>query len=97
MSRVIFTAPAKQDLREIAAYIARDNPDAAIRVVSRIRDVCKTTLATFPAGGTMRDELRSGLRSFTVGHYVIYFQGRNPVAILRVLHGARDVTPEMFG
>ena len=97
MSRVVFSAPARRDLREIAAYIGRHDPEAAKRVVARIREVCKSTLATFPAGGTMRDELRPGLRCLSVGNYVIYFRSRNPVEIVRVLHGARDVTPEMFG
>jgi toxin ParE1/3/4 len=97
MSRVVFTAPAKQDLREIAAYIRKDNPDAAKRVIARIREVCQTTLVKFPAGGTLRDDLLSGLRCFSAGSYVIYFRNRNPVVIIRVLHGARDVTPEMFG
>lgn len=96
MSRVIFTAPARQDLREIAAYIRKDNPVAAKRTIARIRDVCQTTIARMPACGTMRDDLLPGLRCFSVGNYVIYFQGRNPVAVLRVLHGARDVRPEMF-
>lgn len=97
MSCVIFSAPARQDLREIAAYISRHDPEAAKRVVFRIREACKTTLTTFPGGGTMRDELQPGLRCFSVGNYVIYFRSRNPVEIVRVLHGARDVTPEMFG
>jgi plasmid stabilization system protein ParE len=51
----------------------------------------------FPQAGTMRDELCAGLRCFSVGSYVIYFREREPVVIIRVLHGARDVTPEMFG
>jgi toxin ParE1/3/4 len=97
MSRVVFTAPAKHDLREIAAYIRRDNAAAARRVVTRIREACKTTLVMFPEGGTMRDDLYPGLRCFSVGSYVIYFREREPVVIVRVLHGARDVTPGMFG
>ncbi len=96
MSRCQFTAPARQDLKEIAEYIRRDNVEAARRVVARIRDVCKRTLTAFPGGGTIRDDLRPGLRCFSVGNFVIYFRGRNPVEIVRVLHGARDVTPDMF-
>jgi plasmid stabilization system protein ParE len=96
MSRYRFTAPAKQDLQEIAAHIRRDNPEAAKRVVQRIREVCKTTLVMFPEGGTQRDELSPGLRCFSVGNYVNYFCGQNPVEIVRVLHVARDVMPGMF-
>jgi toxin ParE1/3/4 len=97
MRRLVFTAPAKQDLREIAADIRQNDAEAAKRVVARIRDVCKTTLVMFPEGGTLREELCPGLRCFSVGNYVIYFRQRNPVVIVRVLHGARDVRPEMFG
>ena len=97
MSSYRFTEPAKQDLREIAAYIRRDNPAAARRTVARLREVCRTTLVMFPAGGTQRDDLSPGLRCFSVGNYLIYFRGRDPIVIVRVLHGARDVSPAMFG
>ena len=96
MSRYRFSAAAKSDLKEIAAYISRDNPPAARRLVARLREVCRTTLVMFPQGGTQRDDLSPGLRCFSVGSYVIYFRGRNPVEIIRILHGARDVTPVMF-
>jgi plasmid stabilization system protein ParE len=42
MSRCVFTGPARQDLKEIAAYIRRDNPVAAARTVERIRETCNT-------------------------------------------------------
>jgi toxin ParE1/3/4 len=96
MSRYRFTGPARQDLQEIAAYIRKDNPEAARRTIHRIREVCKTTLVRFPEGGTRREDLAAGLRCFSAGNYVIYFRGRNPVEIIRVLHGARDVTPNLF-
>jgi|SRR5689334_1297453 len=96
MSRCTFTHPAKLDLREIAEYIRRDNSDAATRVVQRLRDVCKEMLAKRPGAGTMREDLSPGLRCFSAENYVIYFRGRDPVQIVRVLHGARDVTPAMF-
>ena len=97
MRRYRFTAPAKRDLQEIAAYIRRDNPQAAKHLVERLREVCRTTLVTFPGGGTRREDLAPGLRCFSVGNYVIYFRGRKPVEIVRILHGARDVTPREFG
>ena len=96
MSRYRFSLPAKEDLKEIVAYIRRDNPKAAKKVIEQIREVCRTTLVMFPQGGTMREELAPGLRCFSQGNYVIYFRGRNPVEIIRVLHGARDVKTEMF-
>ena len=85
------TEQAKEDLRGIALYISKDSPRAAKSVVEKLRDVCRTTLVMFPDRGTMRDELISGMRCFSVGNYVIYFRGKDPVEILRVLHGAQDV------
>ena len=96
MSRYRFAAAAKEDLRDIAAYIRRDSPVAARKTVERIREVCQTTLVMFPFGGTQRDDLALGLRCFTVGNYLIYFRSREPVEIVRILHGARNVTPAMF-
>lgn len=96
MSRYQFSSPAKQDLKEIAAYIRRGNPKAAKKLIERLREVCRTTLVMFPEGGSQREELALGLRCFSEGNYVIYFRGRSPVEIIRVLHGARDVKPSMF-
>jgi len=40
--------------------------------------------------GTQRDDLLPGIRCFCVGNYVIFFRRRNPVEILRIVHGAVD-------
>ena len=37
MARLTLTAHARADLREIRAYIAKDNPAAARRLVERLR------------------------------------------------------------
>ncbi|WOH80327.1 type II toxin-antitoxin system RelE/ParE family toxin [Bradyrhizobium sp. BEA-2-5] len=35
------------------------------------------------------------IRSFPVGNFVLFYEAfRNGVEIVRVLHGARDITPE---
>jgi toxin ParE1/3/4 len=50
-------------------------------------------LARHPHIGRPRDEdLRPGLRSFTVGKYLIFYRVEGEdVLILRVLHGRRDI------
>ena len=52
-------------------------------------------LAGQPRIGELRDELRPGMRSFSVGNYVIYYRPVETMAIsieiVRVLHGGRDV------
>lgn len=82
---------ARIDLKGIYRYIAEDNRQAA-------RKLQATFLARFsmlgrqPHIGEPRDELLSGLRSFPVGNYVIfYFPSDDRVRIARVLHGARDI------
>jgi toxin ParE1/3/4 len=92
VSRCQFTPQASKDLEQIADYIARDNPRAAARFIENIEQKCQF-LADFPGSGTGSDDLAPQLRSFAVGNYVIYYR---PVAdrieIIRVLHGARDIS-----
>ena len=90
MTLVRLAADAKRDLREIWKYIAQDNPAAADRIIDGLTSRFDL-LARFPGIGQARDDLRSGMRSFPVGNYVIYFLPQpNALRILRVVHGARD-------
>lgn len=86
------------DLVEIAEHIAVDDPDAAKRVVSAIRDMF-ILLAGHPLLGTKYHPLRrslKGIRMITVTDYPNYLIYYRPlpenagVRILYVLHGARD-------
>jgi toxin ParE1/3/4 len=90
VKRYRLTPAAQQDLRDIAEFISKDNPQAAHRVVTRLKTVCRTTLVMFPECGTQCDEYRPGMRCFSVGNYVIFFRGRKPVEILRIVYGSRD-------
>jgi toxin ParE1/3/4 len=95
MSHARLTYQAASDLEEIEDYISRDNPDAAARVVLEIRDVCDL-LAKHPEAGDDRSELRSGMRGFPVGNYIIFYHPVDDgIEVIRVLHGARDV-PKFF-
>lgn len=88
--RYHFSPAANRDLRVIAAHIGKDNKAAAIKLVSRLRDVCRTTLVMFPNAGTRCDQFLPGMRCFSVGDYLIYFTSRDPVRILRIVHGAME-------
>jgi toxin ParE1/3/4 len=82
---------ARHGLREIAAYIARDNPERAESFIrelgAKIRSVAVQPLI-YPS----RDEWQAGLRSALHHRYHIVFRIDNgSVVILRVLHGARDI------
>jgi toxin ParE1/3/4 len=51
VTEVVWTAFARQELRNAIAYIAKDNPYAARRVQARIEG-CAADLASFPKRGT---------------------------------------------
>ncbi len=92
--RVVSTTPqARLDLIEAGLYIAEGNPDAA----DRFHDALNKTfqrLAQHPQLGRARPELDRELRSLPHRQYVIYYRPTaRGVEIVRVLHGARDISP----
>jgi len=89
--RLAFTPLAEQDLEAIGDYIGADNPARAVTFVQELRSQCQR-IAQNPLGYPPRPELAAGLRSCAYGHYVIFFEAApQEVAIVRVLHGARDL------
>jgi toxin ParE1/3/4 len=91
MPRLVIAPAARRDLRAIRDYIARDNPEAARRVVTRLREVARL-LASAPALGRRRPELGPGLRSFVADPYVLFYRPlTGGIELARVLHGARDI------
>jgi len=93
MTRLIIAPEARQDLREIRDYIAQDNPVAARRVVTRLRDMARA-LAAAPALGRERPELGADIRSFVADRHVLFYRplkGDVGIELARVLHGARDL------
>lgn len=93
--RVRWLRRALDNLDEEAAYIARDDPRAAARMVERIAASVER-LAAHPASG--RPGRVPGTRELVVGDtpYLVPYRVRNEtVEILRVFHGARK-WPERF-
>lgn len=85
---------AETELDDIWYYLANESysTDIADRIIDSITDRF-FLLATHPHVGRRRDEdLRSGLRSFPVGEYVILYriEGED-VLILHVIRGNRDM------
>ncbi len=81
---------ARKDLRDIAVYIARDNPDRAVSYVSELTNKIRT-VAEQPFLYAVREGWHTNLRSalHRPYHIVCRVEG-DEVIILRVLHGARD-------
>jgi len=83
---------ADSDLDDIWYYIASET--GSIQIADRVIDSIVQRfllLAKYPRIGRVRDELRAGLRSLSIGDYVVFYRisGEN-VVVLRVLHGKRD-------
>ena len=99
MSVPVITPTARRDIRAICRYIAEDSVHYADRVAEAILATCQMT-AELPGIGharpdlTHRDILFVPVRGYE--RYVIAYAAHSePVRILRVLHGARDV-PRLF-
>ena len=91
MSRYHIAAEATADLESIWQFIAADNMGAADRQAAKIVQTYRT-LAQNPQMGRVRSELSPGLRSFPVGHCVIFYRSIDDgIPVVRVLHGARDI------
>jgi toxin ParE1/3/4 len=83
---------AVADIENIFAWIAADNPAAAISVVRRIREKIGALLTPGFAkmGRVGREE---GTRELVVGSYIVVYEVResdDEIIVLAVLHGARD-------
>lgn len=95
MNRYQFTPQALDDLFEIWSYIAQDNPAAADRVEDAIHQACEL-VARAPLAGTVRKDLTSLPVRFWVvppfpNYFLVYDAATNPLQIIRVLHGARNI------
>ncbi|HAK96977.1 MAG TPA: type II toxin-antitoxin system RelE/ParE family toxin [Planctomycetes bacterium] len=88
--RIVWTSQAKDDLREIRRFIARDAPRTALAFVWRLR-VAVDRLADFPESGRVVPEIvKPEIRELIQGDYrIIYRQRMERVEILTVFHGAR--------
>ncbi len=94
MPRLRFSAESKNDLKEIARFIANDKPVAARHWVAKIREKCRI-VSQRPDIGDNRPELGQNIRSTYVGSYVIFFRRNNGfIDIVRVIRGDRD-TPSL--
>jgi toxin ParE1/3/4 len=87
------TKRAEQDLDEIWLHIALDDPPAADKGIDDIGRTCGLLLAQ-PTMGRARPELAAELRSFPAARsYIVYYRLMpSGVELVRVLHGACDIT-----
>jgi plasmid stabilization system protein ParE len=95
--KVVWTEQARDDLREIVQFIARDNRQAAERFGNAIIFKAES-LADFPRMGRVVPEIGDDLtREIIHGSYRIIYElneAAHSLAISRVWHAARG-TPEL--
>jgi plasmid stabilization system protein ParE len=91
MSGYALHPEAFTDIDELAAYIGRDSPAAAQRVVDEIYSAIQG-LVPFPHQGHRRPDLTSRqLRFLVVREYLIaYAADERPLWVIAVLHGRRN-------
>jgi plasmid stabilization system protein ParE len=87
---------AREDIRDLHSYIAKDSPHYARQFAERIIAAVKR-LNEFPESGRRVPEARSDvIRELLVAEYRIIYQLELPerVVVLAVFHGRRDLTAE---
>jgi toxin ParE1/3/4 len=85
---VRWTAPAAEDLENIALYIHRENPRAAQRVTRALFDAAMS-LDVFPNRG--RPGRIAGTRELSPAPYIIVYRVKSEaVEILRIYHSAQN-------
>ena len=94
---VRFSAEAEADLEHIADHIAQDNPRRALTFVQELRAAC-LGLAEFPERfALVARYAERGIRHRVHGNYAIFYRVEpEGVAVLHVLHGARDHAAVLF-
>jgi len=93
--KIIFSPQAIADLESAVRFIAKDNPNAAVRVGNALIDRV-SILESFPLIGSPYPK-RPGVRKLVSRPYIIYYRSRleeSCVDILRYWHGARS-EPEL--
>ena len=93
MSRFVLSPAAEADLEEIRDSLAkRGGRSVASRVLGELRDAMREVAGT-PGLGHLREDLTGEpVRVYRVYKYlIVYRPATEPLDVVRVLHGARDV------
>ncbi len=90
--QVNWTEVAQDDLDKIANYIAEDSPNYAAAFVREALDAARSLKHLAQRGRMVPEWHDSSIRELIVGNYRLIYQLTEPmVAIIGVVHGARDL------
>ena len=90
--RVVFSPEAEEQLVALYGYIAAAaSPDIAARYTDGIVSYCES-LCTFPHRGTMRDDVRPGLRitNYKKRAVIAFDLYAETVSIIGIFYGGQD-------
>jgi addiction module RelE/StbE family toxin len=91
MNRFVFTRRAERDLEKISDYIGERNPKAADKLLGQFDEVFQM-LSDSPKIGHLRSDLtKRKLRFWPVESYLIIYKEADPLEIIRVLSGLRNL------
>jgi toxin ParE1/3/4 len=99
---VILTPQAREDIKHIAAYIKEDSPQSSMAFRQTLENIYEVLLELPEIGTTrnFRNPEMKGLRMLPVqkfNNYLIFYRSTSEgLEIVRVVHGARDVS-SLFG
>jgi len=95
--KITKTPQAKEDLLELADYIAQHNLEAALRFLEAA-EIALGLLAGMPELGTLcrfESPQATGIRVWPIkgfeSHLVFYRPTDQGIEVVRVIHGARDI------
>jgi toxin ParE1/3/4 len=93
LARLIWTQESRRWLRDIYEYIARDNADAAFKVVRGIFDRAHLLLEFPEMGHLYRPRKFPRVRILLYGHYRILYlpDSSGDIYVLGVFHGALEL------
>jgi toxin ParE1/3/4 len=87
--KIVWTEPARQDLRDIFIYISEENPNAARRLLSKIKERA-VLLQDNPLLGRMGRVDGTRELVITETQYILPYRIKEKqIQILAVFHGAR--------
>ena len=96
MPHILRTRESRLDYDEIWHYIALRDIIAADRLIDQF-DSTLNVIASAPQMGRSVEDLAPNLRTFPIGSYLIFYRPmEDGIQLIRVIHGARDITPEYF-
>lgn len=93
MTSYKITELAEQDITGILSYLAEENPKAADELLESLYESMET-LAEHPQLGHWRQDLTQHRVRFWPfkWHYLIIYRESNPLEIIRVISGYRDLS-----